>query len=472
MTDATDITHPAYDSQMTWRREIARTLRLALPIVLTQLGWVGMLTTDAAMIGRLGAAPLAGATLVLMIYFMFYVACIGVVTATAALAAQAFGARQPRILRRVIRQGLWVTIALSVPALTLMVAFTNDLLRALDQPAEAVDAARNYMVTLAWSLPFSIAFAVLRNFVAALNRPAVALWVMLFGVPLNALLDYMLIFGNFGAPRWELFGAGIATSAVNLVIFAALLAIAMTRYPFKRYAILGRFWRPDWAIFRQIFKVGTPIAAMMMLESGFFIGAAFIIGLFGTTALAAHMVAIQAPHVTFMIPLGVGQAATVRVGHAVGRGDVAGAYRAGWTAIMIVVAFTAMTSIVLFVFPEIIAGVFLDPAKPSSAAALTLAISLMVYAALFQMADGFQATAAAALRGLNDTTVPMAVAALGYWGLGAAAALTLGFLGGMQAAGVWLGFVVGLSAVAVLLVLRFRALARRGYIPDVSKDPI
>ena len=449
-----------------WQTELREMVRLATPIVLTQFSWVLMLITDTAMIGRLGANPLAGASLSLMTFFFAYVACVGIVTATAGLAAQAYGARKPRMLRRVIRQGLWITILLTFPAL-LLFGFTTDLLILLGQPPESLPYAEAYMSTLKYCLPPAIAFAVLRNFVAALNRPAMALWVMSAAVPLNAFLDYVLIFGKFGFPRLELVGAGIATTAVNVAMFLTLLAVAVYRKPFRRYAILRRFWRPDWYQFRRIFRIGLPISGVMLLEGGFFIGAVFLAGQFGATVIAAHMIAIQLPHVTFMVPQGLAQAATVRVGQAVGRRDVTGAYRAGWTAFGLTLAFMSVMTVVVLAIPELFASLFLDRDRPDSAAVLALAASFLLYAAFFQAADGIQAVATGALRGLNDTAVPMMLAAISYWGVGLVSGIWFAFEGGMEGAGLWLGFVFGLSSAAIVLTWRFRAMNKRGYLPDL-----
>ena len=454
------------DRAAVWRHELRETWRLAAPIVLTQLAWVAMLTTDTAMIGRLGAEALAGATLSMMVFFLTYLGCFGVVMATAALAAQAYGARKPRLVRRVVRQGLWVSIALTVPALVAF-RFTPELLAATGQPPETFAPAEAYMSTLMWSLPTSVAFSVLRNFVSALNRPAMALWVMLCAVPLNALLDYALIFGNFGLPRLELVGAGIATSIVNLGMFLALLAIAVLARPFARYAILGRFWRPDWFQFRRIFAIGLPIAGILLLEGGFFIAAVFVVGQFGAVAIAAHMIAMQLPHITFMVPMGLSQAATVRVGQAVGRRDLAGAYRAGWVAVAMTLAFMSVTTVVILSVPETFASLFLNHERADSAAVLALATSFLFYAAFFQLADGVQAAAAGALRGLNDTAMPMLLAAFSFWGVGLATGLALAFRTDLQGQGLWLGFVAGLTSAAVLLSWRFRSLMRRGYMPQV-----
>ena len=449
--------------------ELGGTVRLAAPLVLTQLAWISMMTTDIAFIGRLGAKPLAGASLSLMAFFLAYVVCVGVTTATAALAAQYFGARQPRMICRVVCQGLWVSLILTVPC---VVAFsgTQWLLTQLGQPPSALPHAASYMSTLKWGLPFAIAFTVLRNFVSALNRPAIALLVMFAGVPVNALLDYALIFGNFGFPRLELVGAGIATSMISALMFFTLLAIVTWRRPFSRYGILKRFWRPDWVQFFHIFKIGLPIAGMSFLEASFFIGAVFVIGQFGVTTIAAHMIAIQMPHITYMVPMGLSQAATVRVGHAVGRGDVVGAYRAGWIAWLVTLGFMSAMSLIVLAAPETFASIFLDRSLLDSEAVLKLAVSFLFFAAFFQVADGMQAVAAGALRGLNDTLQPMIYAAFSFWIIGLGVGIWLAFYQGFEGAGLWIGFIVGLGAAAIFLTSRFRYLQRQGYLPAIRPE--
>lgn len=447
-----------------WRAELVALFRLASPIVATQFAWVAMLITDTAMIGHLGPKPLAGATLSLMIFYLGYVFCFGVTMATAALAAQAYGARKPRNVRRVIRQGLWVAIILVTPFLFLFSEVTP-LLGSLGQPQELFGYADAYMGTLKWCLPPAIAFSVLRNFVSALGRPASAFWVMLAGVPINAALDYGLIFGNFGLPRLELAGAGIATTTVNVLMFLSLAAIALWRRPFAKYEIFSRFWRPDWSYFRQIFLIGIPIAGISLLEAGFFIAAVFVIGWLSPVAIAAHMIAIQLPHLTFMVPMGLAQAATVRVGQAAGRRDVAAAYHSGWVAFVVTFAFMMVTTIVILSIPELFASLFLDHARDDSAEVLALAVSLLFLAAFFQLADGLQAVAAGALRGLNDTAIPMVMAGLSYWGVGAGFGLWFAFGQGWGVRGIWIGFIVGLTCAAIVLVWRFAHQWKRKHLP-------
>lgn len=450
-----------------WGYEFGAMARLASPIVLTQLAWVAMLATDTAMIGRLGPDALAGATLSLMLFFMAYIFCFGIVMATASLASQAYGARNPRRVRRIIRQGWWITIVLTCPAL-IAFCFTTEFLSLIGQPVEALPHAEAYMSTLMWSLPPAIAFAVLRNFVSALGRPSPALWVMLMGAPLNALLDYGLIFGHFGLPRLELVGAGLATAIINYILFLALLAIALFRRPFSRYAILGRFWRPDWDQFREIFRIGFPIAGSNLMEAGFFIGGVFVIGHFGADVVAAHMIAMQMPHITFMVPMGLSQAATVRIGHAIGRGNPHAVYRAGWTALAMALGFMAIMTIVVLSVPELFASIFLNQEHADSEAVLKLAVSFLFFVAFFQLADGLQVVAAGALRGLNDTLTPMIIAAISYWGVGFTVGIGLAFGADLKAAGLWLGFICGLSCAAILLTWRFKRFAATRYLPEIS----
>lgn len=450
-----------------WRAEARALVRLSLPLIVAQLGWVGMQVTDTIMIGRLGAAPLAGASLGLVLFFTVWVVCTGIVMATAGLAAQAFGARRPRLVRRVIRQGLWVTILLTVPGTAGLLLFTDELLSVLGQPEAAVRATEQYMTALAWALPFSVGFQVLRNFVAALNRPAVATVAMVAGLAVNFVLDYALIFGNFGMPRLEIVGAGITTAVVNALILVFMAWVVMTRRPFRRYAVLARFHRPDWQQFRRIFRIGLPIAGIYVVESGIFIGSFLLMGAFGTATLAAHLIALQVPHAAFMVPMGISQAATVRVGQAAGRRDPEGAYRAGWTAMALALAFMMLTSAVILTLPESLALLFLDAARPDTAAVLPMAVGFLFYAALFQAGDGLQVVAAGALRGLNETALPMAIGAAGYWGLGGGLAVGLAYGAGIGPDGIWMGFVASLFVVAILLAMRFHQLGRRAYIPEV-----
>lgn len=455
------------DPRAVWRREASATLRLAAPIALTQLGQVVMMVTDVAMIGRLGRDALAASALSAIVYFLFFVLAFGLVMATAPLAAQAYGAHRPRRLRRVIRQGLWVAILVGVPGVAVLTLATEEMLVLLGQDPKIAVMTDAYLSTMAFSIPPAIGFLVLRNFVSALNRPVPALVVMLCGIPINALLDYGLIFGHFGLPRLELVGAGLATTLINVTMFVALLWIATRRPPFRRYRILGRFWRPDWSILRQIVLLGLPIAGIMLVEFGVFAAAVMLSGWIGKTALAAFQVAIQIPHITFMVPLGIGQAATVRVGHAVGRRDADGARRAGWMAMAVGGVFMTFAAVVILAIPETLALAFVDRSDPLAGEVVAVAVLLLAIAAAFQVVDGLQTIAAGALRGLNDTKIPMVLGAICYWGVAFVLAWFLGLRLGWGAPGIWIGLALGLGAMAFALTLRFWLLTRRGYIPAI-----
>jgi MATE family multidrug resistance protein len=448
------------------RAELGATIKLALPMALTQLGQTAMLTTDVILVGRLGADPLAAAALGMNFFFLLFIIGLGIVTATAPLTAQAHGADDPRGLRRVVRMGLWAGFFVGLPS-SLLLAFAEPILVAIGQQPHIAAMAADYMSTLLWCSVPALWLIVLRNFVSALNRPRSALWVMLAGIPLNGLLVYAFVFGRFGMPEMGIAGAGLGTALVQVAMLLAQAAIAVWAKPFRGYRILGRWWRPDWMRLRQLFKLGLPISIAIMLEIGLFAAAVVLMGWLGTVPLAAHQIVVQVATVTFMIPFGISQAATVRVGHAVGRGDAAGVRRAGWTAMALGVAFMALMAVLMFAFRHDLPTIFIDPAKPDGAAVVQLAAMLFVFAAIFQMADGAQAIAMGSLRGLNDARGPMLLAAIAYWCVGFTAAYMLGFRSGLGAPGIWIGLAIGLFVAALLLGARFRRLSRRGYMPEV-----
>ena len=350
------------DKQHDWLKELRATGALSLPLALAQLGHIAINTTDILMIGRLGKESLASAALGGAFYFAVMLFGVGIVSAVAALAAQAHGGRRPRDLRRVVRQGFWVATCFCLPALPVM-AFTEEFLLLLHQPEAAASGAAIYMRALMWALPPTLWFIVLRGFMSALGRPRPVLWVMLSGVAVNVVLDFALIFGHFGAPELGVLGAGIASALVNAAMFLGLLWIGVRYRPFRRYAILARLWRSDWPRFFQIVRFGAPIGVTLLLEIGLFTGALFLMGLLGTVEIAAHQIAIQTGAVTFMVPLGISHAAVVRVGHAYGRGDADGIVRAAWVALGLSTVFMSAMALVFWLAPRQIVGLISRPRR-------------------------------------------------------------------------------------------------------------
>ncbi len=263
-------------------------------------------------------------------------------------------------------------------------------------------------------------------------------------------------------PRLELVGAGIATTFSSTIMFGGLALVVLFDRKFRRYRLFGRFWRADWPRFRQLWRLGLPIAATLVFEVTIFNAAVFLMGLISAAAIAAHSIAIQIASVAFMVPLGFGQAATVRVGRAYGARDADGIARAGWTAYALGVGFMTVTAALMLFAPHLLIGGFLDLSDPDNAAVVRLAVTFLAFAALFQVADGAQVVGAGMLRGLHDTRMPMIFAAVGYWGIGFPLGVLLAFPLGMQGVGVWIGLAAGLAVVAVLMAVRWIGRERLG----------
>ncbi len=449
-----------------WREDVADTLRLAWPMALTQLGQVAMMTTNLVLLGHLGDKLVAAAALANTVLFAAFTIGMGLVSAVAPLASQAYGARRPRMVRRALRVGLWSILFTGLP-LTATQMWGEEILLALGQDADAAAIAGRYLTTMGWSLIPAWAFMALRNFMSAVDRPEPALWITLAAIPANALLCYVLIFGGLGVPALDVLGAGLATAIVDFAMCAAAIWICCTRPPFRKYRILGRFWRPDWPLLRQLFEIGAPISGAFMLEFGAFAIAALFMGRFGTTALAAHQIALQVAAILFMVPFGIALAATVRVGHAVGTRDPRATRRAGFVAMGLGLAFMAVMTIVVAAARNVIPLAFLGGDAASSPDTVALAALLLALATSFFMADGLQTIAAGALRGLNDTREPLLFAAIAFWPVGMLAGMLLAFQFAIGPAGIWIGLSLGLVVQALLLVTRFHLLTKRGYLPDV-----
>ncbi|MBL8670380.1 MAG: MATE family efflux transporter [Alphaproteobacteria bacterium] len=448
-----------------WAAEARATLALGWPIVLTNLAQVAITTTDVAMAGWLGPQALAACTLGAHLYFALLVGGMGLAMATAPMLAQARGRcrHAVRDLRRTVRQGCWLALAYCLPAWALLWHGEAVLLALGQEPALAA-AAADYVRTLQWGLLPAILFIVQRSFVAALERPAAAFVVTLLAVGLNAACNWALMFGHWGAPALGLPGAGISSTLANGFMVAALGGFLAWDRRFRRYRLTGRWWRADWPRFRALVRLGLPVSGVFLIEVGVFSAATMLVGLTGAAPLAAHAIALQVASITFMVPLGVAQATTVRVGLAAGRGDPGGVARAGWTALALGGGFMAAMAALLVSVPRALAAPFLDPADPEGAAVAALAVSFITVAAVFQVSDGVQTIGAGALRGLKDTRVPMLLAGTGYWAIGMPLGVALAFAAGLGALGIWIGLASGLAIVAALMLWRWARRERLGLV--------
>lgn len=438
-----------------WRAELRATVALALPLIGTQLAQISTMTTDVVLLGRHSAEALAAGALGANVVYVLITFTLGIVMAVSPMIAQAVGRKRHAVrdVRRSVRQGFWAAVAVGVPCM-IVIWHTESILLAFGQePANAASAADYARAMLLGFLP-AVGFMLLRFFVSALERPRAALVVMVLSVLLNALLAWALIFGRLGLPPLGVVGAGIATSIANTFSFVALLAFVLIDHRFRRFYILGRLWRPDWRRFAEIFRIGLPIGLILVLEVGLFAGAVQLMGLLGTAEIAAHQIALQCASVAFMVPLGIGQAATVRVGLAAGARDAAGVTRAGWTALALGVSFMSCTALLMWTMPHVLVGLFVQDV-PENARVIELAVAFLAIAALFQVVDGVQAIAIGALRGLKDTRMPAIFAAIGYWLVGFPVGIVLAFHAGWGGIGVWWGLAIGLAVVAALELTRF-----------------
>lgn len=452
-----DATRPVIS---TWWGELRALLALGWPLILAQIAQNALITTDVVMIGWLGGKYLAAATLANALFIGIQLLGVGITSAVAPMVAQAIGSGETGSVRRTVQQGLWVALALVVLLLPI-VWNIGPIYIAIGQDPELTAMAEIFVHYAVWLFIPAFMIIVLRSFLSALGSTRVILVITLVGVVLNAVVDYALIFGNWGFPRLELAGAGIATTLVNVAMFLMMALYIALRPRFASYRIFAQLFRPDWAQFWTIWKVGGPIGLLLLAEVSLFTFAALLQGRLGSDEIAAHAVALQLISLAFMTPLGLSQATTVRVGIAYGAGDGAGVARAGWVALFATLAFMTTTALIFIAIPHMLVGLFLDAGNADNLRPLALAAQFLLVGALFQLADGAQVSMVGALRGLTDTRLPLIIALGGYWGIGFPVAWILGFHTEMRGVGIWFGLAAGLGAVALALTIRFGIRSRQ-----------
>jgi MATE family multidrug resistance protein len=444
-----------------WIAEIGELMKLAGPLIFTQLAQMAIMTTDVLMLGHIGKTALAGAALGNTMFFFGWLIGTGPGAAVSPMIAHILGATPNNRagVRAVTRMGLWSVLIMSVPLIVLMF-FTRPILMALGQSAELADAAARFVVPLSFGLPFTLGFQVLRNYSTALSKPNASLVVMLFSIGFNAIGDYALIFGHFGFPRLGLTGSGVASACSLAFSFFAMLVVIRMTPKLRRYRVFRRFHRPDWGKLVELYRLGMPIGMTMIFEAMLFNSATLIMGTFGTATVAAHQISLNVPSITFMVPLGVAMAATVRVGLAAGAGDREAVRRAGWSAIAIATSFMVLCALLIWNFPQQIAEFYFGADLKANADAIALTVVFLHVAAAFQIVDGMQVSAALSLRGLKDARAPMWIAGASYWLCGAPVGLWLAFGEHLKGLGVWIGLAFGLTVAAGLLTTRFWYLSR------------
>jgi MATE family multidrug resistance protein len=437
-----------------WRSDILPTLSLGLPLVGAQIAQMAINTTDVLMIGRLGASELAASVLAFNMFILFWFFGMGLIQAVIPLAARARGKRAMRDLRRSVRMGFWVVALYCFPVWILFL-FSEEIWLFLGQDPKVSALAADYLNVLKWTMFPSLSVMAVRAFLTVMERAQVVLWATVAGALANAVLDYGLIFGEFGFPRLELVGAAIASVFSATLTMFILFFYAGFHPKLRRLSIFGRIWRSDWPVLREIMRLGVPIALTIVAEGALFSATAIMMGWIGTLPLAGHGIALQICSLTFMVPVGLSQAALIRVGLAHGRQDREGVGRAGWTALVITLCFMSLFAVTFWMFSNELVSLYLDANNPNYDAVLAFGASFLIIGAIFQLADGAQIVGGSNLRGLGDTKIPLYYALFGYWLIGISLSLGFGFVAGLGGVGIWSGLVGGLLTVALFANYRF-----------------
>ncbi len=443
-----------------WSAHYRATIALGVPFVGAQLAQFAIHATDVLMVGRLGTTELAAMVLAAQMFFTIFIFGSGFANAVVPIVAQAEGRGDRVAVRRAVRMGMWAVLGYAVIMAPVLWQAEHVLLL-LGQKPEVAALAGSYLHVALWGMFPALLFMVLRGFLSSLERAGIILYVTIIVLLANAALCYVFIYGHFGAPALGIVGAGISALIVNTLSFVLLYIYIQAQPQTRAYEIFVRFWRPDWPVLKDVVKLGLPIAVTILAEVSLFTVASLLMGMIGTVELAAHGIALQFASVAFMVPLGLAQVATVRIGLAHGRRDAEGIRRAAIAVFVIGCGFAFIGSAVFAIFSHELAAMYLDTNRPDAAEVLAYAGPLIVIAGAFQLVDGVQALAAGMLRGLKDTTVPMVLALVSYWPIGFVAAYLLAFHFGFGGVGVWYGFVLGLAAASVSLTWRFFLFLKR-----------
>jgi multidrug resistance protein, MATE family len=434
--------------------EVRATLAVAAPLAGANLAQMAMSLTNTVIVGHLGAVPLAAAGLGAALNISLLLLCQGVLAAVAPLAAHAIGAEDHPTAGRVAGAGLIIAVVLAAPVIAILTV-TPQLLAAFGYDPELAGEIERFMRAIRWGAPAFLGYSVLRFLLVAAFRTRIVMLIPLVAIPLNAALNWVLVFGHFGMPALGSAGSGCATAIVQwlmLLCFAGCIVAMPGQIPVRlAVRVLAEIPR--------ILRLGLPISALIGLETGLFVTTGILMGLLGADALGAHQLVFNVIGVCFMVPLGLGQAATVRVAFQLGLGAPAAARRAGFVAVALGAGFMAVIAVLLWAAPRALVSAYLDLADPANDRIAAIAVQLFLIAALFQVFDGVQVIAAAALRGYRDTAVPMLIAAIGYWAIGFVGGWLMAFPLGLGAVGLWLGMALGLGVVAIALTVRlgFRA---------------
>lgn len=437
---------------MSYPGHVRAILTLGLPLIGGHLAQFAIGLTDTVMLGWYGVEALAAVTLASTFFFVLYIMGAGFAWALMPMVAAFAAENNETGVRRATRMGVWLSMLFACAVMPAM-WWSAPLLRLVGQSPELAEAAQVYLRVAGWGVIPALLVMALKSYLAGLERTQIVFWITALAAVVNALANYALIFGNWGAPELGIVGAALASVLTHAMALVGVIVYILWVLP--EHQLFRRLWRPDWDMFGQVFRLGVPIGLTGLSETSLFASSAMMMGWLGTVPLAAHGIVVQMAAGTFMIHLGLSNAATVRAGNAYGRRDRFHMARGARVVTVMSLLVSALTIAVFLLWPIPLISVFLGPDDPDRPEILAIGVGLLAMAALFQLVDGAQAIALGLLRGVQDTGVPMVMAAFSYYCIGIPASYLLGFTFGLDGIGVWLGLVVGLACAAGLLMLRF-----------------
>lgn len=435
-------------------------LRIAVPLAAAYLSEMAMFITTKMVVGKLGYHELAAVGIAGNLSFEILVILIGVLSIVGVLCAQAEGAGRRRDAGVAVRQGMLLSVWVGLPA-TWLVWNMDAVLIWTGQEDTVVSLSQGYLRWLSGFVLPALWFSVLRYFVSALSRPRAVMIITVAAVAVNWLLTYLLVHGLAGLPRMGLAGAGLATTIVSWLMFLALLGYIYRTESLRGYGVFSGRWRGEGEVMREIVRLGTPVAGLVLLEAGMFTAASILSGVIGAKTLAAYEIVLSWIGVTFMLALGMAEAGMVRVAHAVGRDRMAQARHAGLLAMGLGVLMVCTLILIPLVYGDAIIAIFISPEDPGFGTVSALAKGFFIIGALFQVFDGLQAIAARALRGMKDSVAPLWIAGFGYWVMGIGGGSWLAFGADLEGYGILWGMALGLTTTGMLLAWRFHRLSAR-----------
>jgi multidrug resistance protein, MATE family len=437
------------------KEEILKTVNLAYPVVIGQLGFVMMWVVDSLMVGEVGAAPLAAASISNSLIILVYIIGIGVTFAITPLTAISVGKGQYEEIGVLFRQALLVCTILGIILMGGGIGLT-EIFPYLNQPEEVVVLAIPYSILLAVSIVPMIMFLSVKQLIEGLSVMRPGMFIVLSANIINVIVNWLLIFGNWGFPELGLTGAGWATLASRIYMLSALLFFVLKSSRFKKYDIRLKFKEINFPIITKLLKLGLPSGVQYFFEVGAFSFAVIMVGWLGTIELAAHQIAINLASISFMVALGLSTAGGILVGNAVGKQDIYETRNSGFTSLIISALFMFFAGVTFIILRNFLPALYIDDVN-----VISIASTLLIIVALFQISDGVQAVGIGILRGLTDVKGPTLITFVSYWILGLPAAYMLGFTLELGVVGVWIGLSIGLTASAVLLTFRFNEKSKK-----------